>query len=366
MARLLMNTPELAGHKVALASDFRSFEGTGDPTLQEGMFAAGRVEAEHIIEACLLQPEENRPNVWFTYHQYYKAPDHLGPAVSDALGIPYVVAEPSHAPKRANGPWKLAHESVEASLKKADCAFCLTRHDMACVEPVLASPDRLVYLPPFLDAASFQYDRSDKTDSRNFLNQTFGTTADVLLVAVGMMRKGDKFQSYELLAKSLELITASTSWQLVIVGDGEYAAETKNLFLSRNKINNRVIFVGEQPGSEVARILVAADICVWPAVGEAYGMAMLEAQAAGLAVVAGNSRGVPDVVQDGITAMLVPPDNPAAFATAVGKLIDDRDMRTEMGTAAGRFVANERSLQQAADTLNKGLEMAVSNKEHNK
>jgi len=95
-------------------------------------------------------------------------------------------------------------------------------------------------------------------------------------------------------------------------------------------------------------------------------MAMLEAQAAGLAVVAGNSRGVPDVVQDGITAMLVPPDNPAAFATAVGKLIDDRDMRTEMGTAAGRFVANERSLQQAADTLNKGLEMAVSNKEHNK
>jgi len=366
MARLLMTTLELAGHKVALASDFRSYEGTGDPTLQEGMFAAGRVEAHHIIETCLLQPEQNRPSVWFTYHQYYKAPDHLGPAVSDALGIPYVVAEPSHAPKRANGPWKLAHESVEASLKKADCAFCLTRHDMACVEPVLASPDRLVYLPPFLDATSFQYDRSDKTDARNFLNQSFGATADVLLVAVGMMRKGDKYHSYEQLAKSLELISVSTSWQLVIVGDGEYAAETKNLFQSRNKLKNHVIFAGEQPGPEVARILIAADICVWPAVGEAYGMAMLEAQAAGLPVVAGDSRGVPDVVRGGTTATLVPPDNPEAFASAVSKLIDDRDMRTDMGTAAGEFVANERSLQQAAATLNRGLEMAKSNKEHAK
>ena len=98
MARLLITALELAGHKIALASDFRSYEGTGDPLLQEAMFATGRVEAEHIVQTCLEQPVNNRPEIWFTYHQYYKAPDHLGPIVSSALGIPYVVAEPSHAP----------------------------------------------------------------------------------------------------------------------------------------------------------------------------------------------------------------------------------------------------------------------------
>jgi glycosyltransferase involved in cell wall biosynthesis len=362
MARLLMTVLEMAGHRIALASDFRSYEGTGDPLLQEAMFATGRVEADHIVQTCLEQPVNNRPEIWFTYHQYYKAPDHLGPIVSSALGIPYVVAEPSHAPKRATGLWKMAHESVTASLEKTDCAFCLTQHDMACVEPVLSSPDRLVYLPPFLDAEPFQHDRSQKNEARQHLTEAYNVTAELILVAVGMMRPGDKFASYQQLAESLEQLDTFANWQLLVVGDGDKGEQVRNMFTSRNKLAGRTVFAGEQSADEIARILAASDICVWPAVGEAYGMALLEAQASGLPVVAGNLRGVPDVVRDGKSALLVPPNDPAAFAAAVKTLLEDQNLRQSMGAHAASFVAKDRSLEHAAQILNEGLNMAVTNK----
>ena len=362
MARLLMSALVAGGHKTALASDFRSYEGTGDPALQSALAAAGRVEADYIIETCLSQPVSNRPNVWFTYHLYYKAPDYLGPAVSDALGIPYVVAEPSHAPKRAGGFWNIGHQSVETSLKKADCAFCLTKHDMACVEPALSSPDRLFYLPPFLDTAAFtalKYTSgSNITVQREQLAQQYGLNAEILLVAVGMMRKGDKFESYRQLTEALEQ-TSSTNWQLVIIGDGEMRQEIEFLFRNQNNLMDRVVFVGEQTGENVVKILAASDICVWPAAGEAYGMALLEAQAAGLPVVAGNLRGVPDVVENGKTAILVPPGDARAFAQGVDKLINNKDFRIDMGLEAARFVRNKRSLMQAAKVLNTGLNSIV-------
>src|SRR5258708_24281091 len=62
---------------------------------------------------------DERPELWFTYHLYYKAPDWLGPAVSEALGIPYVIAEASYAPKRAHGPWAFGHEGSAAAIRKA-------------------------------------------------------------------------------------------------------------------------------------------------------------------------------------------------------------------------------------------------------
>jgi glycosyltransferase involved in cell wall biosynthesis len=366
MARLLMTALRSGGHQVALASDFRSYEGSGNPGLQDAMAVAGRVEAEHIVEVCLSQPPEYRPNVWFTYHIYYKAPDYLGPVVSDALKIPYIVAEPSHAPKRADGPWHNSHVHVSKSLEKVDCAFCLTRHDMACVEPVLASPERMVYLPPFLDSGPFLTERSGLSKPLSptkpaELKAKHGLSADVILVAVGMMRPGDKFESYRQLAAALDHLEAR-NWQLAIIGDGEMRSAVEELFRKQNEVGKNVVFLGEQSGDAIAEIYRSADIYVWPAAGEAYGMALLEAQATGLPVIAGNLRGVPDVVRDGETALLVAPDDAAAFAAAIDQLIMDVPLREALGAAAARFVAGERTVDHAARILDNGLQMASANR----
>ena len=97
------------------------------------------------------------------------------------------------------------------------------------------------------------------------------------------------------------------------------------------------------------------DLYTWPGVGEAYGMAYLEAQASGLPVVAGNERGIPDVVLDGDTGLLTPPGDDIAFAMAIGRLLDDVDLRNKLSRGAQDFVSRERTVQMAANLLGKAI-----------
>ena len=105
----------------------------------------------------------------------------------------------------------------------------------------------------------------------------------------------------------------------------------------------------------LAEVFAACDLCAWPAVNEAYGMALLEAQAAGVPVVSCATRGVPDVVLDGRTGLLVPYGDEAALAAAVRSLLDDAARRSALGEAAARFVSGERSIDAAARSLARAL-----------
>src|SRR4051794_30868886 len=109
MARLLLRALGRAGFRPTVASALRSWDGAGDPACQERVRRAAGAEAQRLVQSLSSLPTKERPRLWFTYHVYYKAPDWLGPFVSEALGIPYVVAEGSRAGKRADGPWALGH-----------------------------------------------------------------------------------------------------------------------------------------------------------------------------------------------------------------------------------------------------------------
>src|SRR5437868_734111 len=99
MARLLIAALEQAGHTVEVAALLRSRDGCGDPARQARLRRLGaRLAARYVRRRG--GDAAPRPELWFTYHLYYKAPDWLGPAVADALAIPYVVAEASLAAKR--------------------------------------------------------------------------------------------------------------------------------------------------------------------------------------------------------------------------------------------------------------------------
>jgi len=353
MARLLIAALEAGRHQVALASEFRSFEGQGRPELQQAMASAGKVEAEHILETYLAAAPEARPEIWFTYHLYYKAPDFLGPLISRRLNIPYVVAEPSYAPKRAGGPWDQGHESVGQTLRQADAVLCLTAHDMACVAPLIDKKERLHHLPPFLEAEPYNNASTERAEARAGLAKRFDIDPDLTwLIAVGMMRSGDKLESYRRLATALEALEGA-DWCLLTVGDGEARAEVHAALAVLSP--QQIVHLGAIEADQMPKTLAAADLFVWPAAGEAYGMAMLEAQASGLPVIAGDLRGVPEVVKHDRTGLLVPENEPVLFARAVRQLIDDDALRAKMAVAASEFVTNERSVAKAADILNSAL-----------
>jgi glycosyltransferase involved in cell wall biosynthesis len=139
------------------------------------------------------------------------------------------------------------------------------------------------------------------------------------------------------------------SWHLLVAGDGSARAAVHDALEA--SIPGRTSYLGALDLAGVADLDGAVDLFAWPAVNEAYGMAMLEAQAAGVPVVSCATRGVPDVVEHGRTGLLAPGADEAAFAGLLRELLLDPGKRARLGSAAAAFVASERSLIAAASSL---------------
>ncbi len=324
VARLLMDALKASGHAPVLASRFRSRDADGD--VGGGIEAKGALEAAACIERLKTDP----PAAWLTYHLYYKAPDWIGPPVARALGIPYIVAEASVAPKRARGRFARGHRASVDALGQAAAVLALSRLDMECLEPVTR---KLHHFPPFLDAGPFVVPRARNDPPE--------------LLAVGMMRADAKLRSYLLLAAALTRI-ADRRWRLRIVGDGVARPEVERAFAP---LGDRVAFHGSAEPDEMPALYAASDLLVWPAVDEAFGMVLLEAQAAGTPVIAGGYGGVPEIVADGVGGLVAPPGDVAAFAQGVSALLDDPDRRRAMGIAARAHIRDHHDLPEAARRL---------------
>jgi len=343
-----MDALAAAGHRAQVASTFRSYDGDGDEARQRALRAQGEAYATQLADDWRGVPAADRPQLWLTYHLYYKAPDWLGPIVSEALGIPYVIAEASYAAKRAYGPWKLGHEGTAAAIRKAALVLCPSRDDIPGLEQ-LVEKKRILHLPPFLDTALYREALAARDTSRAELAKEHGLDARAVWIAVvAMMRAGDKLASYRVLAKAMQRLD-DLPWQLVVAGDGAARAEVEKLF------DRRACFLGALAQRRIAQLLAASDVYAWPAVNEAYGMALLEAQAAGVPVVSCNTRGVPDVVLDGRTGILVRYGDEGAFGDALRELITDSARRRRLGDEAARYVATERSLETASARLEAAL-----------
>jgi glycosyltransferase involved in cell wall biosynthesis len=162
-----------------------------------------------------------------------------------------------------------------------------------------------------------------------------------------MLRPGDKLDSYRLLGAALARLL-DLPWSLHIIGDGPARPEVERALAP---LGAHLRYRGELAEDEIPDALASADLFVWPAINEAFGMALLEGQAAGVPVVAGTSGGVSTIVADGVTGLLTPPDGVEAFAAAVRRLILDPEARAAMGVAAQAKVRAEHDLPRAAERL---------------
>jgi glycosyltransferase involved in cell wall biosynthesis len=353
VAGLLMDALGRAGHRVELVSTFRSYDAAGDAGRQAGLRAQGRALGERLAQAWRDGPPAARPDLWFTYHSYYKSPDWLGPRACALLGIPYVLAEASHAAKRAGGAWDIGHLGALEGIRRADLLLCPTRDDMAGLRGVAVAPERVLWLPPFLNPAPFRAAFRERAAHRERLARAHGLDAGLPWIAVAaMMRERDKLASYRMLAGALGRLQ-DLPWRLLVAGDGT-ARDAVQAALGA-AVPGRAVFLGALGLSGIAGLNAAADLCVWPAVNEAYGMAMLEAQAAGLPVVSCAMRGVPDVIEHGRTGLLAPGGDERALAALTRELLVDAGRRARLGEAAAAFVANERSVEATVDRLRDAL-----------
>jgi glycosyltransferase involved in cell wall biosynthesis len=353
LARLLMAALRHAGHTPELVSRFVSRDGTGDPDRQARLKTLGGKLAARLVRQIKARPIHERPEAWLTYHLYHKAPDWLGPAIADTFHIPYLVAEASSAPKRAGGPWDIGYRGANAAIARADAILTLNSDDWDCLQPVVREPVLHRRLLPFVDAAQFDAARARRQNLRDAHARRGGWPDDtVLLLAVGMMRAGAKQDSYTVLADAVAQIPG-TNWRLLVAGDGPERTAIKQILEAA--VPGKSVFLGALDAPELAQAYAASDVLVWPAMDEAFGISLLEAQAAGLPVVAGKQRGVPDIVSSGVTGLLPAPGDATAFAGAVQSLIDDPKKRAQLGAAAARRVREQYDVPAAAARLDATL-----------
>ena len=336
LARTFFAALKRAGHDVTLAARLRTYDRNGDEARQARIEHIGAALAQRFLRRIEREPAQ-RPDLWFTYHVYHKAPDVIGPPVCAALGIPYVIAEASVARKQRDGPWRAGFESASTAISSADAVLCINPADVDGVRSVRSD---VVQLRPFFDVDAFLAGAARSGADHQ--------DATPRLVVAAMMRRGNKLASFRLLAMALSRIR-HVPWHLVIVGDGEAMPDVRSAFAQFS--GERVRFEGAVPHDAMARALQNADLFVWPAVDEVIGMALLEAQACGVPVVAGEGPGVTAVVADGIGGVLVPHGDPAAFAAAVDDLLRDTARRRAMAARARRYVRDNHDIPAAARTL---------------
>jgi glycosyltransferase involved in cell wall biosynthesis len=198
--------------------------------------------------------------------------------------------------------------------------------------------------PPFLETGPFMMSAAQRGDHRRMLAERFALPADKpWLLAVGMMRSGDKLASFRRLAETLPLV-ADTPWQMLVVGDGPERAAVEAAFAP---LRGRVSLIGQLEPDRLSALYAASDLYVWPAVNEAYGMALLEAQTAGLPILSVRTRGVPDIVRHGESGWLVEDDRPETLAEGLNGLLADPAKLQRLAEGAPRNVAANHAMPAA-------------------
>ncbi|HET7233237.1 MAG TPA: glycosyltransferase family 4 protein [Longimicrobium sp.] len=146
------------------------------------------------------------------------------------------------------------------------------------------------------------------------------------------------WKGQDVLVRAFARIAPRHPWlRLVLAGDGGGRAETRALARALG-VEARVELLDEQPRERVAELLHGCALFVLPSRAESFGIALVEAMACGRPVIGTRVGGIPEIVCDGRDGVLVPPDDPAALAAAMERLLADPAAAQAMGARAREAV----------------------------
>ena len=225
----------------------------------------------------------------------------------------------------------------EKRRKLADCAWLVTctaaAHDhLRALAPDPATVE-LVYHG--LDPHRFPPDPAPRPDRDGSV-----TDDPAILLAVG--RAVDK-KAFDVLIDALAALPDGLNWRLVHVGGGALLRQLKRR-AERRGISGRIDWLGPLPHQRIIERYRAADLFVLPLRiardGDRDGLpnVLLEAQSQGLACIAGAVSGVPELIDDGATGILVAPEDSTRLAAAIEDLIRNPFLRRKLGRAARKRV----------------------------
>jgi glycosyltransferase involved in cell wall biosynthesis len=195
-----------------------------------------------------------------------------------------------------------------------------------------------------------------KPDQRELCRQELGLSPENFVI--GFAGRMEKVKRIDLLLKSFQQILPKyPKTRLVLVGEGSNKAEWEKLAESLG-ISQAVIWTGFR--TDMARILAALDIYVLPSENEGLSLSILEAMAAGKAVIATEAGAAQEVLTDQKTGILVPRGSPSAIGDAILDLLNHPDKCTTLAQAARDHVRQLFDVQRMVDGYKRVYEELAS------
>ena len=205
----------------------------------------------------------------------------------------------------------------------------------------LGPREKYVVIPNGIDLGAYG-DSRDRAPLRKALGIGSGTQA---VAVVGRLTRE---KGHEILIQAFSMISPDLRPVLLIVGGGplehRLRVETRRLGLA-----SRVRFLG--PRRDVPRLLAASDLLVLPSFYESGGLVLMEAMASGRPVIASRTGGVPDLVNDGESGLLVAPGEPGPLARAMERVLRDQGLAGRLAEGGRRKVIRDHDIEGSAAIL---------------
>lgn len=207
----------------------------------------------------------------------------------------------------------------------------------------IAPPDKFIPIYCGIEVDKYSHPAKSPEEIRAELNIPAGK------LLVGWVGRLTDIKGCEYFIEAAGELKKRENLHFLVVGSGEN--ETKLREKAHNMgLEGRLTFTGQR--EDIPDMLSIMDIYSLSSLNEGLGRSILEAQAAGVPVVATNVGGVPEIVEDGTTGILVPPKDPKALAQAIEKLVDNLEFRILIAKNAWERLSYF-SLKKTVEDLNK-------------
>lgn len=280
-----------------------------------------------------------RPDI---VHTHNPKPGLYGRVAAAAAGVPVIVNTVHGLYAQPTDPWRRRAAVYAAELVGCWCGdaeLVLNEEDMAVLEGLPVSDDRLVLLGSGIDLSRF--DPSSVSPAQELeVRAGLGLAPDdVVICVVGRLVWEKGLREVFAAARAMREAGSRARWLVVGPADPSKADQVDEASIRAAELDG-VVFAGYR--SDVQQIYAASDLFVLASHREGFPFSAMEAAAMGLPVVATDIRGCRQVVEDGVTGLLVPVRDSAALTAAVSSLTGgDPSRREAMGRAALSKAARE-------------------------
>ena len=250
--------------------------------------------------------------------------------------------------------------SLVPAMLDADLVITISDFTRAYLESCGVPQSRIVRIRPGADPAQFRPGLDSGTLARRL-----GFAGRPTLLTVSRIVKANRYKGHDVVLRALAKVAQSVpNVAYVIVGEGDDLGWLQGL-AHEYGVRDNVIFAGRVSDAQLPLFYNACDVFILCSredrtrrglLAEGFGIAIVEASACGKPVIAGRSGGIPDAVQDGVTGLLVDPQNVDQVAEAMISLLQNPQLAQALGANGRRWVEAEMNWARAADEFQQAME----------